>query len=236
MSKSKKLRTLIVDDELMARTSLMKLCKDSEFIELVDVLEDGSKLQEILTQSEIDLVFLDVEMPGKSGLDLIKEIRPLPQVILTTSNIEYAYDAIENDVTDFVKKPILKQRLFAAIEKAVNRHKKLNEISLASKKQEIYIKEDSRLIRLAYAQILFFESAGDYVKVYTVSKTHIILATLKYIEEKLDHSRFIKVHRSYIVNLSKVVDIEDNSLVIQEKVIPISRAYKSVLLSRINIL
>lgn len=236
MPSTKKLKTLIVEDEVMARTSLTKLCQDSEHIDLLDILEDGSRLEEMLAQEDVDLIFLDVEMPGKSGLELIQEIRPLPQIILTTANTEYAYDAYENDVTDFIKKPIKKPRLYQAIEKAIKRHRVLNEISLASKKQEIYIKEDGRLIRLAYAQVLFFESAGDYVKVHTIGKTYIILSTLKYIEEKLDHSRFLKVHRSYIVNLSKVVDIEDNILVIQEFVIPISRAYKPVLLSHINIL
>lgn len=230
------LNCIIVEDEIMARISLEKMCKKSENLEVVASFENAEGVQEILKDKTIDLIFLDIEMPGMSGLELLDKLSYIPQVIFTTSKKEYAFDAYEYDVTDFLKKPVTQARFLQAVEKAVQRSYQLNAVAKASAKYEIYIKVDGALIRLDLKEILFFENFGDYVKVITTEKEYTIYATMKYIDQQINHPRFLKVHRSYIVNLGKIVDIEENSLVIGRKVIPISRAFKPILMSSINIL
>ncbi len=232
-----KLKTLIVDDEALARKSLQRLTEKSELLDLVSVAESAEEALDIIENQEIDLVFLDIEMPGLSGLELLDRIPYMPHVIITTSNKEYAYDAFEYDVSDFLAKPISQPRFITAVDKVVNEEQKLKDIAGSSMANELYVKVDGKYIRLPYSKILYFENVGDYVKVITDGLgVHVIYGALKVIAEKLQYPRFLKVHRSYIVNLDKVKDIEDNTLVIDKKVIPISRAHKPVLLKTINIL
>jgi len=220
----------------MARESIKRLCEKIEGISFVEAIEDGQAALKYLSENSIDLIFLDVEMPGISGLELIDKLPYLPQIVITTSNTEYAYDALEYEVTDFLKKPITFPRFSKSVEKAFTHQKQLDQRSHLSAQKELYVKSDGRLIRLDYDDILYFENVGDYVKVMTTNSNHIIYGALKAIDEKLVHPRFLKVHRSFIVNLDKIVDIEDNSIVIAKKVIPISRAHKPVLLRSLNII
>ena len=160
----------------------------------------------------------------------------VPQVIFTTGNQQYAYEAFEYDVTDFIKKPITQSRFVKAIEKAINRHIQLDAIATASADHEIYVKSDGRYTRLLLADILYFENVGDYVKVITDKDNYVIHGSLKSVESKVNNTRFLKVHRSFLINLDKIVDIEDNSIVIAKKMIPISRAHKPILMRSLNIL
>lgn len=233
---SEKLKCLIVEDELMARKSLVSLCKKIEKLDLLNAFENAEEALISLQNEEVDLIFLDIEMPGMSGLDLLSQLSIIPQVIFTTGNKEYAYEAYEYDVTDFLKKPITLPRFQKAVDKALLRQTQLIEVASESAKNEIYIKTEGRLVRIPFANILYFENVGDYVKVITSDGNHIIHGSLKSIYSRIDHPRFLKVHRSYIVNLDKIKDIEDNTLVIDKSVIPISRAHKPILLKTINLL
>lgn len=227
---------IIVEDEIMARKSLEKLCEKSEILNLIGSYESAEAALEIFRESEIELIFLDIEMPGMSGLELITALPYLPQIIFTTSNKEYAFEAFEYDVTDFLKKPVTQTRFLKAVEKAQKREEQLSAIALSSKQSEIYIKTDGRLVRIAFSEILYFENVGDYIKVISELGNFIFHGTIKALDSRIAHPRFLKVHRSYIVNLDKIKDIEDNTLVIEKKVIPISRAHKSILMRHINIL
>lgn len=232
-----KLKTLIVDDEALARKSLERLSEKSEHIELISVVESAEEALEALGKNEIDLIFLDVEMPGLSGLEMMDKMTYMPHVVITTSNKEYAYDAFEYDVSDFLAKPITQPRFLQSVDKVIKEEEKIQSIAGSSMANELYVKVDGKLIRLPYEKILYFENVGDYIKVITDGLgVHVIYGALKAIAERLDYPRFLKVHRSYIVNLDKVKDIEDNTLVIDKKVIPISRAHKPILLKTINIL
>ena len=202
-------------------------------IAALDNAEDALKQIEF---ENVDLVFLDIEMPEMTGLELLDQLTVSPQIIFTTGNKEYAFEAFEYDVTDFLKKPITQLRFAKAIEKALQRQNQLDAIATASSKNEIYIKSDGRFIRIPYESILYFENVGDYVKVITTDGNHIIHGSLKSIDSRINHPRFLKVHRTYIVNLDKIKDIEDNTLVIEKSVIPISRAHKPILMRTINIL
>jgi len=173
-------------------------------------------------------------MPTLSGLEFIEKAKILPQVIFTTSKAEYAYEAFEYQATDFLKKPIAFPRFSQAVEKAKEVQHQNNEYKANAR--EVYIKENSRYIRMPYDDILYFENVGDYVKIQTSKGSHIIHSTLKAIDKKLRSFEFLKVHRSYIVNLRKIRDIEENTLVIDKKVIPISRANKPLLMGKLNLL
>ncbi|MDI9865708.1 LytR/AlgR family response regulator transcription factor [Flectobacillus longus] len=229
-----KLRCIIVDDEIMARKSLQKLCEQHSALELVAICENVQQALKVLEQNEIDLIWLDVEMPEMTGFDLLEKITTTTtQVILTTSKIEYAYDAFQYQVTDYLKKPITGPRFNLAVEKVLDLRQKKD--SPLQQHNEIYIKHEGRYIRLPYSDIQFVENVGDYVKIYTSKQSYVIHTTMKSLEEKLG-KQFLRVHRSYIVHLDKIVDIEENNLVIANKVIPISRANKSELMNRLNML
>lgn len=232
-----KLKSIIVEDEPMASKALERMCEKSKHVELLANYENAEKVLEHFADLDIQLIFLDIEMPGLSGLELLDKLPYLPQIIFTTSNVEYAFQAFEYDVTDFLKKPIIPGRFEKAVEKAIQIEERYNAINLESAKHELFIKTDGKYIRVPYSEILYFENVGDYVKVITEKLgTQVIYGALKSIDERLNYPRFLKVHRSFIVNLEKIVDIEDNTLVIGKKVIPISRAHKPILLKNINIL
>jgi len=232
---------MIVDDELMARKSLKRLCGRIPELELVQVCESAEEALEFLKTREVDLVFLDVEMPGLTGLELLDSIAAMPQIIFTTSKTEYAFEAFQYEATDYVQKPVRFPRLSQAVQKALRIHEDANKQVDAGEedslnKDEIYIKESNRYVRIKYDDILYIEISGDYATIFTPKNRHIVHSTLKNMQNKLPQSRFLKVHRSYIVNLTKIVDIEDNSLLVGEKIIPISRSNKPVLMDRLNLL
>jgi len=230
------IRTVVVDDNPMEVLALEEYCKNNEELVINSTFNDGKSALEYLKIERIDLLFLDIEMPGMSGLELMNQLVYFPQIIITTGNREYAFDAFEYDVVDFLTKPIGLARFNKAIDKVLSNHQKLNEVAISSSATELYVKSDGKFVRLPYSEVLYFENVGDYIKVISDRGMHIIYGALKSLAEKLTYPRFLKVHRSYIVNLDKIVDIEDNSLVIGKKVIPISRAHKPIIMNSINII
>jgi DNA-binding LytR/AlgR family response regulator len=228
------LTCIIVEDELMSRKSLARLCEQHGSLELLATFDNAVSALNFIAANQVDLIWLDVEMPGLSGLELLEKLPTMPYVVLTTSKTDYAYEAFQYQVTDYLKKPITVPRFNLAVEKVLelSAHAKSN---LPSEREEIYIKTDGRYIRLPFNTISYIENIGDYVKIYTTTQTYIVYSTMKYLEEKLG-SQFLRVHRSYIVHLDKIVDIEENTLVISKKVIPISRANKPELMNRLNLL
>lgn len=230
------IRTILIEDNLMEAAVIEQYCSNQESIDLISTFSNGTEALSYLDQNEVDLLFLDVEMPDMTGLELIDRISYLPQIIITTANKEYAYDAFEYEVVDFLKKPIALSRFAKTIEKVIGNHEMRNKVALSSAATELYVKTDGKYIRVPYSDVLYFENVGDYIKVITNNGMHIIYGALKTLAQKLSYPRFLKVHRSFIVNLDKIVDIEDNSLVIGKKVIPISRAHKPVIMNSINII
>ncbi len=228
------LKCIIVDDEIMARKSLERLCKKTETLEVIAICENAEAAIEFLKKDTVDLIFLDIEMPGLTGIEFLSAVSVLPQIIFTTSKTDYAFEAFQHQVTDYLQKPIDYSRFLLAVEKALEIQKQNNFYKAAA--EEVYIREEGKYIRVSYDTILYFENVGDYVKVVTDTGNHIIYSTLKSIAKKLNNTRFLKVHRSYIVNLGKIKDIDESSLVINRKVIPISRANRPVLMGRLNIL
>ncbi|HVZ96440.1 MAG TPA: LytTR family DNA-binding domain-containing protein [Chitinophagaceae bacterium] len=229
-----KFKCVILDDEPMARSFLERYCAKTPGLELVGSFSNAEEAFEYIRQNEIDILFLDVEMPGDNGFQLLDKLMYMPKVILTTSKTEYAFDAFEYHVIDFLKKPITYNRFLKSLEKAT---KSSDNIAVAGKPKEndFFIKAEGKLIRLNFDDILYIESVGDYVKYFTASKNYLTHSTLKSVEEKMGPHQFMKVHRSYIVNLRKIKDIQDNSVVVEGKVIPISKSLKAGVMHKLNV-
>lgn len=229
-----RLQCFIIDDDLMARTALENLCEKSEYLQVAAVCESGEEALELMENTTADLLFLDIEMPGLSGLEFLDRLTGMPQVVITSGKKEYAFDAFEYQVTDFLAKPITLARFEQAVEKAVFNHRQ--QLAYRQQSGEIYIRHKGKLVRLEYSDIQYFENVGDYVRVQTSRQSYVIFGTLRSIAGKLQDPRFFRVHRSFLVNMDKIREIEENNLVIGEKLIPISRNNRPVLLSRINLL
>ncbi len=227
-----KFKCIIVDDEPLARSFLERYCQKQGTLEVMGLFPDSESALNYLTCNEIDILFLDVEMPGNTGFELLDQLLYMPKVILTTSKTDYAFDAFQYNVTDYLKKPISFNRFQEAIGKITE---SLNNTIVKPTVDDIFIKTEGKFIRLSYQDILYIESMGDYVKYFTPAKYYLTHSTLKAVEEKMNTNHFMKVHRSYIVNLRKIKDIQDNSIVIEGKVIPISKSLKSDVMVRINV-
>lgn len=224
---------VIVEDLPVAAEYLRNCCEKSDDIEVLGHFTNVNDAVNFLNATRVDLIFLDVEMPGDDGFKLLDRILYSPKVILTTSKTEYAYNAFEYHVTDFLKKPFTYQRFQEAIGKLAsledNRKKE-------STDDHIYIKTDGKLVRLNNEDILYIESMGDYVKFVLADRKYISHNTIKNLEEKINPAVFLKIHRSYIVNLKKVQNIRDNSLFINGLELPISKANRAEVLKRLNVI
>lgn len=226
------LRCVIVEDLIVAAEYLTKCCEKAGNMEIVAKFTNVPDALVFLNDHPVDLLFLDVEMPGATGFDLLDQLAYLPKVILTTSKPEYAYSAFEYKVVDFLKKPYTYQRFTEAINK-INQPD-TNNSSITT--DHIFIKSEGKLIRLNLLDILYIESMGDYVKFVTKDKKFISHHTIKYLEEKVPKHTFLKVHRSYMVNITRIDDIRENFIYIQGNEIPLSKTLKPEILKRLNIL
>ena len=229
-----KVTYIIVDDDLLSRELLKSYCQKITYLHCKGTFADAQQALDYLKNNAIDLLLLDIEMPIMTGVDLLNFLPVLPTVIFTTSNSRYAYEAFELEAVDFLKKPFRFKRFEKAIEKAVQLQKEKN--TLTSNSNDIYIKEKGKYKRILLDDILYFENVTDYVCIKTISGTYTIISTLKSIDSKLPRDRFMKVHRSYIVNLDKILDIDESTLVVDKKVIPISRSNRPLLMNKINLL
>lgn len=228
-----KMTAVIVEDLAVAAEVLQKYCIKSGRVTVLNTFNSISEALPFLCDQVVDVIFLDVEMPGGTGFDLLDNLPYSPQVILTTSKTEYAYNAFEYNVTDFLKKPFTYQRFLDALGKLKEQsEKKENEEDLS----HIYIKSDGKLIRLENDDILYIESMGDYVKFITNEKKIITHNTIKNLTAKINPSVFCKVHRSYIINMNKISDVRENMLYIKGQMIPISKANRSMVMSRLKII
>lgn len=230
-----KLSCIIVEDLQVAADYLKGCCEKSGRIEVKAHCTNVTEAINFLDTNSVDLVFLDVEIPGGQGFDVLDKIAYSPKVILTTSKTEYAYNGFEYNVTDFLKKPFSYQRFLDAL-------KKIEAITTVSSNNDhnnddhIFIKSDGKLVRLKNDDILYIESMGDYVKFVSTEKKYVALNTIKNLETKVNTKQFIKVHRSYIVNISKVDNIRENTLLVKGAEIPVSKASKAEVIRRFNII
>ncbi len=228
---------IIIDDDLMSRKIIEEFVARTDQLNLVNSYENAvDAINAFNNEEDIDLIFLDIEMPEMSGIDFLKTLQNPPQIIIISSKDKYALDAFNYDVIDYLLKPITYSRFFKAINKANVRFK--NKVD--SKENEIFIKKNSALVRLKYDEILWIEALENYVIFNTFTDKYTIHFTMKAIEQKLPAHQFTRVHRSFIVNTSSINVIEDNSVIIKtkdgSKSIPIGKSYKDKLMGDINLI
>ena len=228
---------IIIDDDLMSRKIIEEFIARTDQLNLVASYDNAmDAINSFNADSDIDMIFLDIEMPEMSGIDFLESLQNPPQIIIISSKEKYALEAFNYDVTDYLLKPIVYSRFFKAINKANVRFK--NKID--SKEDEIFIKKNSALVRLKYDDILWVEALENYVIFSTFNEKFTIHFTMKAIEQKLPTNKFSRVHRSFIVNISKISMIEDNVIIVKthdgNKSIPVGKSYKDKLLRDINLI
>ena len=224
-------KALVVDDERMSRESLALMLKKFEDIELVGTAESAIEARAILRDHEVNVIFLDVEMPELSGIEFIQTTDSLPNIILTTNNAHYAVEAFEYEVLDFLTKPVNLKRLTKAIVRLRSAAPTVNEV-----KDNIFVRSEGKHVRIDLPRLLFVETLDDYVRLYMKDGSkHIVHSTLTKMDQLLPGSIFMKCHRSYIVNTKEIVDVDETTLVIQQHVIPVSRAHRKALKERLGL-
>jgi DNA-binding LytR/AlgR family response regulator len=231
------MNVLIVDDNKIARTTMKQLASQVKDIMVTGECANAMDAFNLLQVQPVDLILLDIEMPGMTGLELTKNLgNKKPIIIFTTSKKEYAAEAFELNVADYVVKPVTPSRFIQAIDKAREILESNTQEVKLDKDEFIFIRDSNIVRRLKFDDILFAEAMGDYVKLHTDQKFFAIHTTLKTVEERLPANKFIRVHRSYIVAIIKIDTIQDGALVINGKPIPVADAYRAALNKRMNIL
>jgi DNA-binding LytR/AlgR family response regulator len=231
---------IIIEDDKLSLRIIEEFVNKTADLNLVDTYSNAVDAINLLGKNEnIQLIFLDVELPDMSGMEFLESIKITPQVVIISSKEKYAVQAFNYEVTDYLVKPITYARFYKAIERARKRMQMRNGLDKIGK-DEIFIKKNSTLVRLRYDDILWVEALENYVIFNTFDDKYTIHFTMKAIEQKLPLDKFTRVHRSYIVNTGSIEIIEDNSVLIRThdgtKTIPIGKSYKDKLMGDINLM
>jgi DNA-binding LytR/AlgR family response regulator len=224
---------IIIDDEPLARKGLKEYIADVDFLNLVGEYDSPLKATEQINKNEAQLLFLDIHMPRITGLDFFKTLQNPPPVIFTTAYPQFALEGFEVNALDYLVKPISFERFLKAVLKAKEFYEVREKNQTETIADHFFIKADSRLIKIAFADVLFVEALQNYVVIHTIEKKHISYLTFKSVEEYLPPSLFIKTHKSYIVAASKIESIEGNDVRIGQHQIPISRNLKEGVMEKL---
>lgn len=226
-----KTKCIIVDDEPLAIKLIKSHVSKFDFIEVVAECKSAIQAIDVLRTVNIDLMFLDINMPKITGLEFLKSLPHPPYVIITTAYREYALEGFDLNVVDYLLKPISFERFLKAINKYCERQaKNINIETTVSdseiKKTFIYVQDGKTIHKINLDDILFFEGYGEYVKIHTIQKTYLSKETMHEYESSLQLNHFIRTHKSYIVSINKINAFTSTTILIQDKEIPIGRSYK----------
>ena len=231
------IRVIIVDDDELCISVIEDMISQLDDFICIEIFQNALDAYNYLEANDVDVVFLDVEMPKMGGIELLKSLKKSPMVVMITSHEEFALESYEYNVTDFLKKPAEWSRFLKTIEKIRKEFLDLAAQLLESSDQEhVFIKTDSKLVQLNLSQVLWVEALGNYIRVHTEEDKYTVLSTMKEIEAKLPPKDFIRVQRSFIIRVDKVKAIEDNYIIIKDKEIHIGKSYKEEFNKRINYL
>ena len=233
---SRNYRCLVVDDNKIASLLLVQLLEQIPELTIAGVCESAMEASVFLAHNKIDLLFLDIEMPGMTGIELLKSLNERPLTILTTASTGYAIEAFELNVADYIVKPVLLPRLLRTVRRATELLQEEEVIINEIEKDYFFIKNGKTIRKILFDDIYFLEAKGDYVKIHFADKYYIIHTTLKILEDKLSEKDFTRVHRSYIVAIKKIDYIEDNVLYLNAVSVPLSESYKTIVLNQLNFL
>lgn len=232
------LRCVIVDDEPLARDGLTAYVNQLDFLQLIGSASNPIELTELLSQQIVDLIFLDIQMPIMNGIDFLKMTPNPPMVIITTAYPSYALEGFQLDVIDYLLKPITFNRFFKATTKAKDYFQLLHSSASSTSKansslDSFFVKCDQKYEKIYFDDILFIQAMQNYVTIHTKQRKYITLMFLKNVEQNLAGQDFLRVHKSFIVSLSKIDGIEKTKILIQSHQIPISRNFRPQVMQRI---
>ena len=230
----KKIRCIIVDDEPVARKVLREFVEQIHFLELTGEFENALKTETFLKDKQTDLVFLDIEMPKLTGLELLKKLPVKPLIILTTAFPQYALEGYELDIIDYLLKPIAFSRFLKAVQKSKEYIEMKGSASRVPDPGWLFVRSEKRIEKIELKDILYIESLGNYVNIRTESKNIIAYLTLKSIETQLPPDDFIKIHQSFLVSFSRINAIEGNHIKIKDANLPISRNYRDAVMQLVE--
>jgi two-component system, LytTR family, response regulator len=228
------IKAAILDDDPLSRKILENLIKKNDNIELIAQFGDPIEASSEIPKLNCDLLFLDIEMPEMNGIEFIAAVPDIPQVIVVSSKKEYAADTYNYDVSDYLVKPVDPNRFDQAVSK-------VTDISTAVQAKDdgethLFIKKNKGYTRINFGDINYLEALADYVQINTSEERFTVLSTMKSITNRLPTTQFLRVHRSYIVSLDKIDRLDDNMIMIGDKLIPVSRSYREQLLKHLNLL
>lgn len=230
------IRCVIIDDEPLARKGLKEYIDEVDFLHLAGEFDNPLKAAMLISNGDVDLLFMDIEMPKLSGIDFFKTLQHAPPVIFITAYPQYALEGFDVNALDYLVKPVSIDRFLKAAMKA----KEFYELRCENKEQQIaagegyfFIKADNKLIKIAHADILFAEALQNYVAIQTRQKKYVSYLTFKAVEEYLPAARFIKTHKSFLVAADKIDSIDGNEISIADFYVPISRNLKEEVMDKL---
>ncbi|OQX76671.1 MAG: DNA-binding response regulator [Bacteroidetes bacterium 4484_276] len=235
-----KIKCIAVDDEPLALRVIESHIEKLNDVELVAKCSNAIEAFGILKQKDVDLIFLDIQMPELTGIEFLKSLSNPPLVIFTTAYRNYAIDAFDLDVLDYLLKPISFDRFLKAINKYYTRfeekHQEVKNLTVGSspEKDHLFIKKNKTLVKVFFKDILFIESLKDYVKIHTTGEVHMVKYQISHLEKELPEDQFIRVHKSFIVSSKKIATISPRSIGVEDEKIPIGRNYKEFVLKKLN--
>jgi len=224
------IKCIAIDDEPLALKQIIGYIEKTSYLQLLDSFSSALKALDFLQSNQVDLMFVDINMPDLSGIDFVKALNSAPKVIFTTAYREFALEGFQVDAADYLVKPISYSNFFKAVDKTKERYFSAIESgeTIQQTEQFLFIKSEYKIIRIDYNDIKYIEGMRDYLRIHLVSQEPIMtLLSMKKMLEFLPNNKFMQVHRSFIVNLTKITTIERNRIVFDNKVyIPISELYK----------
>jgi len=220
------IRTIAIDDEPLALKVIEHFCRRVDFIELLQTFTKPNEALRYLETNEADLLFLDINMPSLSGIDLYKSMNRSTMVIFTTAYSEYAVDGFNLNATDYLVKPFTYERFMQAVEKA----KKMYEFAQQAPPPEpgyMLVRADYSLVRIDFSDILYIESLDDYLKIHLPGRKPVVARmTMKYVLEQLPASSFVRIHRSFIVPLKRISAVRNKTVLLDTQELPIGNSYE----------
>ncbi|MEH6406058.1 MAG: LytTR family DNA-binding domain-containing protein [Leeuwenhoekiella sp.] len=232
-----KIKCIVVDDESMAREILERHLAKIDSIEILASCENATEAFNLISSQEIDLIFLDINMPGISGISFARSINSSIKIIFTTAYREYAIDGFNLHAVDYLLKPISFERLWEAIthfkDTFWDQESTLTN-AITQEPQFIFIRVDRKMVKMNFDQIYYIESLSDYLKIHTAEKFITIREKISAIEEKLSKEQFLRIHRSFIISITQIESFTTEYVVVANQSLPISRSYKEEVLNILN--
>ncbi|MFC2151065.1 LytR/AlgR family response regulator transcription factor [Bacteroidota bacterium] len=228
------LRCVIVDDEPLAITIIEGYLNKIPYVEIIGKFDSAIPVYEFLKENNVDLILLDIEMPNITGVDFLKSLSSAPSVIFTTANKNYALEGYDLNVEDYILKPVTFERLYKAINRVYEKLTPEKESEDNDSGEFLYLKENKKMVKVYFKNILYMESIKDYVKIVTLRKTVITKQQLSYFESLLDVNKFLRIHRSFVVATDKIDAYSLSGIDVGNMELPIGRKYKEIVIEKLE--